>query len=84
VLDLFGAVVGPRQAEVCTLALVAPFIVQPGETRTYTVDWHGDASVIGPADETIYLAPGSYLIRARVMVEGAFVYAASVPITVTP
>ena len=83
VLTLFGVVVGPRQPEVCAFALVAPLVVQPGETRTYTVDWHGDASGVGPADETIYLAPGTYLIRARVMVEGSFVYAAAIPINVT-
>src|SRR4051812_30990048 len=84
VMNLSGGVVGPRQPEICTLALIAPVVILPGETRTFTVDWHGDASGVGPADETLYLSPGIYLIRGRVMVEGAFVYATSVPINVTP
>jgi hypothetical protein len=60
----------PPRHEVCPLALVAPRTLHPGETATVTYAWHG---VIGhgPADEPIYLAPGQYLLRARVYAPSA-------------
>jgi hypothetical protein len=83
ILDSRGVVVAPLVPEVCALALFAPQVIEAGASFTYTTTWNGEASV-GPADEIIYLGPGQYTIRARVLVqENTFVYATPIGLTVT-
>jgi hypothetical protein len=55
----------PARHEVCSLALVAPRTLHPGETASVTYAWNGVVGH-GPADEPVYLQPGQYLLRARV------------------
>jgi hypothetical protein len=86
VLNTKGAVVGPGSVQVCSLALVAPTKVPPGGSVTYETAWDGDASGLGPADERLYLSPGTYFIRPRIQVtEGGFsIYGTALAITIKP
>jgi len=82
VLDLSRNVVGPAQPQVCALDLVAPMVIAPGASADIPTSWRTDAGY-GPADETIYVSPGIYSIRPRILIEGEYVYGTGVRVTVT-
>jgi hypothetical protein len=86
VLNTFGAIVGPRPSEVCTLALIAPTTIPAGQSVTIETHWAGDSSGIGPADETIYLSPGAYFIRPRVRLvdDNTIAFGKSLGISIRP
>jgi hypothetical protein len=86
VLNKFGAIVGPGAYQVCTLSLTAPTTIAAGQTATFETQWAGDSLGIGPADEPLYLSPGSYFIRGRVYVmdDNAIAFGKSVGVAIKP
>jgi len=76
------ALVGPAAPQVCSLELSAPMIVAPGGVGQLQTTWTGD-SANGIADEIIYVSPGIYSIRPKLMIDGVVVYGGAIGITVT-
>jgi hypothetical protein len=76
------AIVGPAAPQVCSLELSAPMIIAPGGVGQLQTTWAGD-SANGPADEIIYVSPGIYLIRPKLMIDGVVVYGDAITIAVT-
>lgn len=78
-----GLVVGPA-AIPCAFDLTPPDLLGPNATLKYAVTWRGESRT---STDTLnaYLAPGSYVLRPRVMVGSAgFIYGLPVPVTIVP
>jgi hypothetical protein len=82
VRNISQAVVGPAAPQVCSLELSAPMIIAPGGVGQLQTTWSGD-SANGPADEIIYVSPGIYAIRPKLMIDGVVVYGNAIGIAVT-
>jgi hypothetical protein len=76
------ALVGPAAPQVCSLELSAPMIIAPGGVGQLQTTWTGD-SANGPADEIIYVSPGVYSIRPKLLIDGVVVYGEAITIAVT-
>jgi hypothetical protein len=86
VLNQGGQVVGPG-SRVCALSLLAPVVVPAGGSTPYTTTWMGDSTGFTASGGFVYLSPGNYSIRPRVLVAaegGGYVYGNPISITITP
>lgn len=81
VRDLRQAVVGPAAPQICTLALTAPLIIQPGASAQVETSWAGDSENL-PADGVTWVKPGFYLIRPKLMIDGVVVYGTAIGMVV--
>jgi hypothetical protein len=86
VLNQSGQVVGPG-GRFCALSLIAPVVVPPRGSTPYTTTWTGDSTGFDASGGFVYLSPGSYSIRPRVLVAaegGGYVYGNPIAITIIP
>lgn len=83
ILDWQGRVVGPTTSRVCTLDFKAPVRVEPNASIDAEDLWTGESTASQPTGAPIYLEPGTYLLRPRVMlVGGEYVYGEVVAVTI--
>jgi hypothetical protein len=83
ILDWQGRVVGPMESRICTLDIKPPVRVEPNTSVDAQDLWTGESRETQPTGDPIYLPPGTYLLRPRVMVVGGeYVYGKVVAVTI--
>ena len=84
VRNALGAIVGPGPV-VCSLALVAPIVLQPDETLHYRPTWSGESSTVTSTGQPVYLAAGTYFIWPKVGINSiGYAYGDPIQVTITP
>ena len=79
-----GTVVGPGPI-VCSLALVAPIVIEPNATLHYRPTWSGESTTTTSTGQPIYLPAGTYWIWPRVGInELGIAFGAPIQVTITP
>jgi hypothetical protein len=69
----------------CTLSIAPPTVLEPGDDVEIVDTWSGESNTTAAGGQPIYLSPGTYTLRPRVMVAGAgWAYGSEMKVTIAP